>query len=275
MCGFPYHVLEKYSEKLRKKHDVVLVDVDAKGEVKVYPMVSVKETVSKKESVTEHRTQETAKETAPEGVGEWSDVYERLRTPLSNLPRFQTGDFLFRVYKNGDTYQGYVDKVNQSEGGYPVSDARGLHYKSIVYNNRADAVEDIISVARNNKLLEESTTNNTDGGITNGTEQSEQKANADQRRTETTSDRGNEGTQTQNADGREISEGNGEVQRESDRFRSGRRELNQTEKRFPDDAYIVPKKGTVEAEEYAKLLNSRKSDKLKCLSLFLYTKTCS
>ena len=88
------------------------------------------------------------------GVGEWSDVYERLRNPLSRLPRFSTGGFLFRIYKNGDTWQGLLDKVTESEGGYPVADAFGLKYRSEIYTNRADAVEDIIAVARNNKLLD-------------------------------------------------------------------------------------------------------------------------
>ena len=82
------------------------------------------------------------------------DVYERLRIPLANLPRFSTSGFLFRIYKNGETWQGHIDKVNESEGGYPVSDARGLHYKSEIFTNRQDAIDDIVAVAKNNKLLE-------------------------------------------------------------------------------------------------------------------------
>ena len=59
---------------------------------------------------------------------------------------------------------------------------------------------------------------------------------------------------TENGNGREISEGDREVLRESDRLRSGQQgELSQEKQRFPDDAFIVPKEGTVEAEEYAKL----------------------
>ena len=89
-----------------------------------------------------------------EGVGEYADDYDLLKNAISNVTRYERGGFLFRIYKNGDTWQGHIDKVNQSEGGYPVSDARGIHYKSVIYTNRADAVEDIIAVARNNKLLE-------------------------------------------------------------------------------------------------------------------------
>ena len=106
-------------------------------------------------------TQENKSETkAPEGVGEWSDIYERLRAPLGNLPRFYTDGYLFRVYKNGDTWQGLIDKVTQHDG-FEVNDARGFHYKSEIYNNRADAVEDIIAVARNNKLLDTKSTDTT------------------------------------------------------------------------------------------------------------------
>ena len=85
---------------------------------------------------------------------EASDVYSRLENVISRATRFSTDGFLFRIYKNGDTWRGLIDKVNESEGGYPVSDARGIHYKSEIYTNRADAVADVIAVARNNKLLE-------------------------------------------------------------------------------------------------------------------------
>lgn len=85
---------------------------------------------------------------------EEADVYGRLENVISRVPRFSTGGFLFRIYKNGDTWQGLIDKVTESEGGYPVADASGLKYRSDIFNNRADAVEDVIAVARNNKLLD-------------------------------------------------------------------------------------------------------------------------
>ena len=87
------------------------------------------------------------------GVGEWSDAYERLKNPLSRLPRFYTDGYLFRIYKNGEQWQGLIDKANQSNG-YEVNDPGGLHYKSEIFNNRADAIEDIVAVARENKLFE-------------------------------------------------------------------------------------------------------------------------
>ena len=99
-------------------------------------------------------TQEAKEEAkAAEGVGEYVDDYDRLKNAISNVTRYEIGGFLFRIYKNGNTWQGYLDQVIQSEGGYPVSDASGLHYKSEIFTNRQDAVEDIVAVARNNKLL--------------------------------------------------------------------------------------------------------------------------
>ena len=156
MVGFPFHMIEKYVEKIRTHQDVTLVQ-EENGVIKEYPMAPLesskpKATVSKKESVTEQRTPEAAKES--EGVGEYSDVYERLRNPLSRLPRFFTDGYLFRVYKKGDTWQGLIDKATQ-QNGYEVNEATGLHYKSKIYTNRADAVEDIIAVARDKKLFEE------------------------------------------------------------------------------------------------------------------------
>ena len=100
-------------------------------------------------------TQEESK--APEGVGEYADDYDKLKNAISNVTRYEIGGFLFRIYKNGDTWQGHLDQVIQAEGGYPVSDASGLHYKSEIFTKRQDAVEDIIAVARNNKLLETKT----------------------------------------------------------------------------------------------------------------------
>ena len=87
------------------------------------------------------------------GVGEYLDAYERLKNPLSRLSRFYTDGYLFRVYKNGEQWQGLIDKATQKDG-YEVNDVKGLHYKSKIFTNRADAVEKIVSVARENKLFE-------------------------------------------------------------------------------------------------------------------------
>ena len=95
------------------------------------------------ESVIEHRT--------PEGVGEWSDIYERLKNPLHGMNKFVTGGYAFEVRLAPGV--GYVGSIKQQQDGY-VSNARGLDYTSNVFPNRNDAIQDIVTVARNNRLLE-------------------------------------------------------------------------------------------------------------------------
>lgn len=93
--------------------------------------------------------------------------------------------------------------------------------------------------------------NNTDGGINNAEQQAEQEQS-----TETVHSGGDstvEGSQEEDGDRSGVSEGIGRVQQVPDRLRGRRGELSQTESRFSEDSFIVPKKGTVEAEEYAKL----------------------
>ena len=187
MVGFPFHMIEKYVEKIRIHQDVTLVQ-EENGIVKEYPMAPLEsskpksnntattdERVKKAAKVIQERTGITEEEAVKkasavwdnidkrngrsdiketEGVGEWSDVYERLRNPLSRLPRFFTDGYLFRINKNGDTWQGRIDKAIQKDG-FEVNEATGLHYKSKVYNNRADTIEDIIAVARDKKLFED------------------------------------------------------------------------------------------------------------------------
>ena len=93
--------------------------------------------------------------------------------------------------------------------------------------------------------------NNTDGGINNAEQQAEQEQS-----TETVHSGGDstvEGSREEDGDRSGISEGNGKVRQVPDRLGGRRGELSQTEKRFSEDSFIVPKKGTAEAEEYAKL----------------------
>ncbi|MBR5594047.1 MAG: DEAD/DEAH box helicase family protein [Bacteroidaceae bacterium] len=89
--------------------------------------------------------------------------------------------------------------------------------------------------------------NNTDGGINNAEQE---------QRTETVHPGGNsisEGSQEEDGDRSGVSEENRGIRQAPDRPRGRRGELSQTEKRFSEDSFIVPKKGTAEAEEYAKL----------------------
>ena len=246
MVGFPFHKLEAYVKKIRRHQDVTVVQ-EEDGVIKEYPKAPLESS--------------KPKATVSEGALEYADDYDRLKNAISNVTRYEIGGFLFRIYKNGDTWQGHLDQVIQSEGGYPVSDASGLHYKSEIFNDRAKAVEDLIAVARNNKLLGEATTepqitNNTDGGITNGTEREEQTAEADRGRPNKADAGGNERTLSQTEDGRGVSQESGGERQDIGQdvhLRGGQRELNQTEKRFSEDSFITPREGSVEAEEYAKL----------------------
>jgi N12 class adenine-specific DNA methylase len=195
-------------------------------------------------------TAETSKpkETVSEGVGEYADDYERLENAISRVTRYEIGGFLFRIYKNGDTWQGHLDQVIQSEGGYPVSDASGLHYKSEIFNDRAKAVEDLIAVARNNKLLGSivENTNNIQEVNQNGTER--QKADANER----TSENG-EGSHERSLhkDGNrpgisEESGGRQEVHREAEDLRGRHGVVDQS---FSSNAFVEPREGSVEAAE--------------------------
>ena len=117
--------------------------------------------------------EEKPQEPTPEGVGEYADVYDRLRNPLSRLPRYWTSGFLFRVYKVNGKWEGHVDAAEQHDG-YEIANARGVHYTSELYDNRNDAVEDIIAVARNNRLLDPvgvDTTQKTEEVKNNGNEE--------------------------------------------------------------------------------------------------------
>ena len=95
------------------------------------------------ESVIEHRT--------PDGVGEWSDIYERLKNPLHGMNKFVTGGFVFEVRLTPGV--GYVGSIKRNSDEY-VSNARELDYTSGMFANRNDAIQDIVDVARNNRLLE-------------------------------------------------------------------------------------------------------------------------
>ena len=97
--------------------------------------------------------------------------------------------------------------------------------------------------------------NNTDGGINNAEQQAEQEQSTET--VHTGGDSTVEGSREEDGDRSGVSEEvrrDGEIlRRVPDRLGGRRGELNQTEKRFSEDSFIVPKKGTAEAAEYAKL----------------------
>lgn len=99
----------------------------------------------------------------------------------------------------------------------------------------------------------ETKTENTDGGIKNAGQQTEQITD-NEVRTDETSEGSNERILSKDGDGREISEGNGREEKNLEQdllSRGGQRGIEQT--RFSEDSFITPREGTVEAEEYAKL----------------------
>ena len=94
---------------------------------------------------------------AAERAADPNDPYARLEGVMNSLPRFYTGGYLFRILKWGDFWKGELVEATQKDG-FEIANARGLKYSSNMFESREEAVEDLIAVARNNKLLE--TTNN-------------------------------------------------------------------------------------------------------------------
>ena len=135
------------------------------------------------ESVIEHRTPAEPEpvaqkpEPAAEPVYDPSDPYVRLAGLMGNRARFEHEGFIYRVLKAGpdnSMWQGRIDAADVSAGGVYVTNARGIHYASELYENRDDARDDIIAVARASKLLDEKPTETTkpkEEVITNGTEE--------------------------------------------------------------------------------------------------------
>ena len=116
------------------------------------------------ESVIEHRTPAEPEpvaqkvEPAAEPVYDPNDPYVRLAGLMGHRARFEHGNFIYRVLKAGpdnSMWQGRIDAADVSVGGVYVTNARGIHYASELYENRDDALEDIIATARASKLLDE------------------------------------------------------------------------------------------------------------------------
>ena len=125
------------------------------------------ETASKPvESVLEHRTPAEAKpmEQKQETTYDPNDPYVRLAGLMGHRARFEHGNFIYRVLKAGpdnNMWQGRIDAADVSMSGVYVTNARGIHYASELYENRDDALEDIIATARASKLLDEKPTETT------------------------------------------------------------------------------------------------------------------
>ena len=99
------------------------------------------------------------------------------------------------------------------------------------------------------KAYESETENNTDGGITNGTERTEQEVGG---RTVGNDTRSDEGTLSTGKDGRRLPQ---EVGRESENNQGtdvslgGLKEVSPTSTEFSKDSFVTPRKGSVEETE--------------------------
>ncbi len=121
------------------------------------------------ESVTEPadtvtEATETVTKPAENETYDPNDPYERLKGLMGRRARFEHDGFIYRVLKAGpdnSMWQGRIDAADVSVGGVYVTNARGIHYASELYENRDDARDDIIATARASKLLDEQPTETT------------------------------------------------------------------------------------------------------------------
>ena len=105
-----------------------------------------------------------AKKPREEPAYDPNDPYERLAGLMGNRARFEHEGFIYRVLKAGpdnSMWQGRIDAADVSVGGVYVTNARGIHYTSELYENRDDARDDVIATARASKLLDEKPTETT------------------------------------------------------------------------------------------------------------------
>ena len=99
----------------------------------------------------------TAK-TVTEAAYDPNDPYVRLAGLMGRRSRFEHGNFVYRILKAGpdnSMWQAHIDAADVSASGVYVANARGIHYTSELYENRDDALEDIIATARASKLFDE------------------------------------------------------------------------------------------------------------------------
>ena len=136
---------------------------------------TTQEVETKSEETTEERSEVTTtaeaepavqkQEPAVEPVAyDPNDPYVRLANLMGHRARFEHEGFIYRVLKAGpdnSMWQGRIDAADVSVGGVYVTNARGIHYTSELYENRDDARDDIIAVARVSKLLDEKPTETT------------------------------------------------------------------------------------------------------------------
>ena len=93
-----------------------------------------------------------------------NDPYVRFANLMGRRSRFEHEGFIYRILKAGpdnNMWQAHIDAADVSASGVYVTNARGIHYTSELYENRDDALADIVSTARASKLLDEKPTETT------------------------------------------------------------------------------------------------------------------
>ena len=108
------------------------------------------------ESVTE--APKTVSNQAESETYDPNDPYVRLAGLMGRRARFEYEGVIYRVLKAGpdnSMWQSHIDAADISASGVYVTNARGIHYTSELYENRDDALADIIETARAGKLLDE------------------------------------------------------------------------------------------------------------------------
>lgn len=110
--------------------------------------------------VMEDVEKRTVAETGETAYTEYKNSVQYVSSMLEIVDTANTDNYRFRVQDRGDgKWIGKITGRTETAGVVPVENARNLRYTSPAYASRQEAVEDILAVAGNNKLLTGGTSN--------------------------------------------------------------------------------------------------------------------
>ncbi|HCE61486.1 MAG TPA: hypothetical protein DEQ85_00735, partial [Clostridiales bacterium] len=110
--------------------------------------------------VMEDVEKRTVAETGETAYTEDKNSVEYVSSLLESVNTANTDNYRFRIQDRGDgQWIGTITGRTETVGAVPVENARKLTYTSPAYTSRQEAVEDILAVAGNNKLLTGGTSN--------------------------------------------------------------------------------------------------------------------
>ena len=115
--------------------------------------------LAKTDNVVEQKTdQDIGQSTEPQGVqAEVKDSYQELSDKLSSFSVVKENGLAFFIHEKGAAgYYGTIKRLGEQSGTYPVENARSLVYKSAVFKNRQEVVDDIVLIAKISDLLKPS-----------------------------------------------------------------------------------------------------------------------